>query len=284
MAEISWIKLSTGLPDNKKIKRIRKLPDGDKVILFWVFLLARAGESNKSGGLFLTDTMPYSEEDLSADFDFTVEFVRFALLTLEKYAMISRYEDVLFIKNWEEYQAIEGMEKVREQTRLRVAKHREKQKEIGCNVTGNATVTECNGTDIELDKEKERDKEKPRKYSDEHLRLATKLRDNLKEDFPKRMGKANLDKWSDDMRLMQEQDNRTTEQIEYVLDWLPTNDFWFGNILSVGKLRKQFDKLVYEIKKDKGRLNKKVKTSDTQKSFKETQEKLAKLGGNFDGY
>lgn len=68
MAEISWIKLSTGLPDNKKIKRIRKLPEGDKVILFWVFLLARAGESNQSGGIFLTDTMPYQEEDLAADF------------------------------------------------------------------------------------------------------------------------------------------------------------------------------------------------------------------------
>lgn len=149
MAEISWIKLSTSLPDNKKIKRIRKLPDGDKIILFWVFLLARAGESNKSGGLFLTETMPYNEEDLSADFDFSVEFVQFALLTLEKYGMITRYDDVLFIKNWEEYQSIEGMEKVREQTRLRVAKYRDKQKEIGCNVTCNATVTECNGTDID---------------------------------------------------------------------------------------------------------------------------------------
>ena len=79
MANISWIKLSTGLPDNKKIKRIRKLPDGDKVILFWVFLLARAGESNQSGGLFLTETLPYQEEDLAADFDFSIEFVHFAL-------------------------------------------------------------------------------------------------------------------------------------------------------------------------------------------------------------
>lgn len=165
MAQISWIKLSTGLPDNKKIKRIRKLPDGDNVILFWVFLLARAGESNKSGGVFLTDTLPYTEEDLAADFDFSVEFVRFAVLTLEKYSMITKYDEVLFIKNWEEYQAIDGLERVREQTRMRVSKHREKQKAIAageindpeCNVTGNAEVTPGNGTDIdkELDKEKD---------------------------------------------------------------------------------------------------------------------------------
>lgn len=161
MAEISWIKLSTGLPDNKKIKRIRKMPDGDKVILFWVFLLARAGEVNRRGGLFLTETLPYSEEDLAADFDFTVEFVRFALLTLEKYSMVTRYEEIFFIKHWEEYQSIEGLEKIREQNRLRQAKFRKKQKQLSLdNVTDNVTVTQSNGTDIEVDKEKDKEIEK----------------------------------------------------------------------------------------------------------------------------
>lgn len=157
MAEISWIKLSTGLPDNKKIKRIRKMPDGDKVIVFWVFLLARAGEVNRRGGLFLTETLPYSEEDLAADFDFTVEFVRFALLTLEKYSMVTRYEEIFFIKNWEEYQSIEGLEKIREQNRLRQAKFRKKQKQLSLD---NVTVTQSNGTDIEVDKEKDKEIEK----------------------------------------------------------------------------------------------------------------------------
>lgn len=165
MAEISWIKLSTGLPDNKKIKRIRKLPDGDKVILFWVFLLARAGESNQQGGLFLTDTLPYTAEDLAADFDFTIEFVNFSLITLEKYSMITRYDEVLFIKNWEEYQAIEGMERVREKNRIRQAKHREKQKKITLsnvtdNVTSNGEVTLSNAVDIDKELDIDIDKEK----------------------------------------------------------------------------------------------------------------------------
>lgn len=160
MAEINWIKLSTGFPDNRKIKRIRKLPDGDNVILFWVFLLARAGESNKKGGIFLTDTLPYTAEDLAADFDFTIEFVRFAILTLDKYSMITRYDDVLFIRNWEEYQSIEGMEKVREQNRIRQADFRERQKQLTLsnvtdNVMSNADVTHSNATDIELDIDKE---------------------------------------------------------------------------------------------------------------------------------
>lgn len=168
MAEISWIKLSTDIPDNRKVKRIRKLPDGDKIILFWVFLLSRAGESNKSGGLFITDTLPYSMEDLSADFDFSIEFVQFAILTLEKYSMITRYDEVLFIKNWEEYQSIEGMDKVREQNRKRQAIYREKQKQLTLsnvtpNVTGDADVTVSNGTDIELELDIELDIDKDNK-------------------------------------------------------------------------------------------------------------------------
>lgn len=154
MADVQWIKLSTGLPDHRKIKRIRKLPDGDKVILFWVFLLARAGESNRAGGLYLTETLPYTAEDLAVDFDFTLEMTQFAIITLEKYEMITRYDDIIFIKNWEEYQAIDSLEKVREQGRLRQQRYRDKQKRLSnSNVTRNAEVTPSNGTEEELDKE-----------------------------------------------------------------------------------------------------------------------------------
>lgn len=99
----------------------------------------------------------------------------------------------------------------------------------------------------------ETNKEKGRKFTDAHLRLATKLHDNLKNDFPKEMKKADLDKWADIIRLMQEKDELTLEQIEYVIDWLPKSDFWFGNIRSAKKLREQFDKLRYEIKSEKNR-------------------------------
>lgn len=173
MADISWIKLSTGLPDNKKIKRIRKLPDGDKVILFWVFLLSRAGESNKSGGLFLTDTLPYQEEDLAADFDFTVEFVQFALITLERYSMIIRYDEVLFIKNWEEYQAIEGMEKIREQNRLRKQRQREREKMMlghdNMSRDSHDDVTASHATEEEIEKEKSKKENKNKKLEPNDL-------------------------------------------------------------------------------------------------------------------
>lgn len=160
MAEVKWIKLDVSIPDNKKIKRIRKMPDGNNIVLFWVFLLSRAGESNQKGGLFFTENVPYTEDDLAADFDFSTEFVRFAIMTLEKYKMIELYDHIIFIKNWDEYQKMDKLEKLQEQNRVRQANYREKQKLIAnSNVTSNGKVTEDNATDIELDIELDIDKE-----------------------------------------------------------------------------------------------------------------------------
>lgn len=171
MAEVKWIKLDISFPDNKKVKRIRKMPDGNNIILFWVFLLSRAGESNQKGGLFFTENVPYTEEDLASDFDFSTEFVRFAILTLEKYKMIEVYEDVIFIKNWDEYQKMDKLERIKEQNRIRQAKYREKQRllvpgtlEENESVTDNNAgitlpVTENNAPEKELDLDLELDLE-----------------------------------------------------------------------------------------------------------------------------
>src|SRR5690625_2467517 len=130
MSEVKWIKLSTNMPDNRKVRKIRRLPDGNNIILFWVFLLSKAGESNQMGGLFFLEDMPYTIEDLADEFDFTHDFVRFALITLEKMQMVEMYDEIIYIKNWEKYQSVDQLEKMREQTRKRVAKHREKQKQL----------------------------------------------------------------------------------------------------------------------------------------------------------
>lgn len=92
-----------------------------------------------------------------------------------------------------------------------------------------------------------------RKYSDEHFRLASKLQNNLIDDFPKEMKKADLDKWADVIRLMEEKDQHTIEQIDYVLSWLPSNSFWFSNIRSAKKLRDKFETLKFEIKTEKSK-------------------------------
>lgn len=109
------------------------------------------------------------------------------------------------------------------------------------------STTSFNNTNNNTNKEVETS---PVKYSTEHFTLASKLKNNLLNDFPKEMKKANLEKWADVIRLMEEKDDRTIKQIEYVINWLPSSEFWFGNIRSAKKLREKFDNLKFEIKKE----------------------------------
>jgi len=147
---------------NKKIKRIRTLPEGNNIVLIWVLLLAQAGECNKSGALYLTDTLPFRVDDLAVEFDFEIQVINLAIITLEKFSMIEVFDEVIYIKNWGEYQNIDGLEKMREQARVRTASYREKLKQIPpCDVTCDVTVTHCDATELDLDKDldKELDKE-----------------------------------------------------------------------------------------------------------------------------
>lgn len=163
MADIKWIKLSTDLFNNRKIKQIQTMPEGDAIINIWVNLLCLAGNTNNNGWLYLTKEIPYTETMLQTEFGRPLPVVRLALATLEKFEMIEVIDDVYRISSWEKYQNVDAMDKVREQTRERVAKYRERQR-IGCNdncnVTCNVTVTECNATEKERREKKEEEDKK----------------------------------------------------------------------------------------------------------------------------
>ena len=76
MADVKWIKLSTGLPDNRKIKQIRTLPDGDTIALMWIFLMCLAGNSNDDGFVFFTKEIPYTDEMLAEEFKMDINTIR----------------------------------------------------------------------------------------------------------------------------------------------------------------------------------------------------------------
>jgi predicted phage replisome organizer len=147
--------------DDEKIKLIESMPDHDALLIIWIKLLAQAGKSNASGYLFLTQNIPYTEEMLATIFNRPLNTVRMALETFRKFGMIDITDDCIHICNWEKHQNVCGMEAIREQTRKRVQKHREKQKQIKecnmSNITERYNVTQSNA--IELDKEKDIDKD-----------------------------------------------------------------------------------------------------------------------------
>ena len=158
MADVKWIKLTTDMFDNRKIKHLRKLPDGNNIVLIWVMLLTMAGRCNAGGMIFLTENIPYTPKMLADELGFEENTVQLALTALENFNMVVTNHGHFTIAGWDEYQNIEGMDKIREQTRQRVAKHRERQKLLP-SVTCNATVTQCNATEEDKEEDKDKDKE-----------------------------------------------------------------------------------------------------------------------------
>lgn len=158
--ELKWIKLYADLFQHRKIDYISSFPGGDTIIVIWIRLLCLAGKLNNGGRLAMTDKLPYTEEMLASSFQKPIEVVCKALDMFENLDMISRENGFLQICNWEKYQAVEKEDKIREQTRKRVAEYKRKKKEktLG-NVTGNAEVTQGNAIEQEIEKEIEKEEE-----------------------------------------------------------------------------------------------------------------------------
>ena len=157
MAEVKWIKIATDIFDNQKIKIIESMPEGDAIIVIWFKILMLAGNVNDGGSVYFTKDIPYTDQMLATVFNRPLTTIQLALNTFEKFGMIEVVDDVIQLSNWEKYQNVDGLEKIREQNRIRVARHRERKK-LECNVTSNVTVTHGNAIDIEEDIDIEKDK------------------------------------------------------------------------------------------------------------------------------
>lgn len=157
MAEVKWIKLTTDMFDNRKIKHLRKLPEGNNIVLIWVMLLTMAGRCNSNGMIFLTENIPYTPKMLADELCFEESTVKLALQALEQFDMITTDYNYLFVSGWNEHQNIEGMDKIREQNRIRKRNQRERQKLA---IEEKSHVMSRDSHAIDIDKEKELDKEK----------------------------------------------------------------------------------------------------------------------------
>ncbi len=128
MAEVKWIKITTDIFNDEKILLIEQLPDADTIIVIWFKLLCMAGRDNNNGIFVMNNRVPYTEEMLAALFRRPLNTVRLALSTFEAYGMIDIIDDVITLPNWEKHQNIDGLDKIREQNRIRKRKQRERQK------------------------------------------------------------------------------------------------------------------------------------------------------------
>lgn len=131
MAEIRWIKLRIDMFDDEKIKIIQSMPDGDAILVIWIRIIALAGKCNAGGLILVEDEFPYTDEMLSIIFGKPLATVRLALQTFERFHMIESTEKGFYITNFDKHQNIEGLDKIREQNRIRKQRERAKKKALG---------------------------------------------------------------------------------------------------------------------------------------------------------
>ncbi len=128
MPDIKWIKITTEMFDDEKIRIIEAMPEADTLIVLWIRLICMAGKVNAGGHIFLSPELPYDDEQLAAVFNRPLNTVRLALETFKRLHMIELTEEGhIFLPKFEQHQNIEGMELVREATRKRVASFRKRE-------------------------------------------------------------------------------------------------------------------------------------------------------------
>ena len=200
MPDVKWIKITTDMFDNRKIKHIRKLPEGNNIVLIWVMLLTMAGKCNAGGIIFLTENIPYTTKMLADELDFEENVVIVALKALEEFGMIYTNENVLAISGWDEHQNIEGMDKIREQNRRRKQNQRMRQR-IAIEEKSHVMSRDSHATEEEKEKERDLEKEKI-KYNvvvDDYNRICSNLpKVTALSDARKKAIKARINKYGCD--------------------------------------------------------------------------------------
>jgi predicted phage replisome organizer len=149
---INWIKLDINILDDAKIKIIRSHPDGDSVVLLWIGLLCLAMKSSRPGTIEISDGLPYTVDDLSNLFHLEKKTVEMGLALFVKYRMVEVFEGgTIEVINFSKHQKLEEIERIRELTKARMAKYRERLRITHEPVTRNKRVTIRNVTPTDLD-------------------------------------------------------------------------------------------------------------------------------------
>lgn len=145
MADVGWVRLSTRLFENRKIKYLLNQPKGAELVLLWVHLLCAAGTVNDGGRVYISQNVMYTSQSLAADFGVPKTVADKALTLFQDLELIEIDSDgCIQILGWEKHQNVTGLEKIREQNRLRKQKQRQcdKSRNVDEDMSRDGHVTE----------------------------------------------------------------------------------------------------------------------------------------------
>lgn len=163
MADVKWIKITTGIFDDEKILLIESMPSADSIIVIWFKLLTLAGKQNNDGVFMMSNRIPYTDEMLASIFRRDVNTVRMALKVFEQFGMIEIVNNVITIPNWSKHQTLDAYEKKKARDRERIARKRAEQRALigvspDMSPDASPDVAFSEGEE-DKEEEKERDKE-----------------------------------------------------------------------------------------------------------------------------
>ena len=188
MSDVKWIKITTSMFDDEKIRLIESMPDKDAILIIWIKLLVQAGKTNASGYIYLNENIPYTDEMLSTLFNRPLSTVRLAIKTFEEFGMIEIDSKGIQVTNWCKHQNIEGLDKIRKQNRIRKQNQRDREKLLQLeDKNSHVTSRDSHATEEDIDKNKNReDIDKSR----EDIKPEENLPPQMNDENLKRISKA----------------------------------------------------------------------------------------------
>ena len=112
MAQVGWIKLSTDIFSNRKIKILLKEREGDTYLRIWIQILTIAGECNRDGGLYISDKTPFKIKDFTNIIGKSNKTLTKSLQKFVDLGMLILKDDTYFVKNWSKYQSVDKLRKL----------------------------------------------------------------------------------------------------------------------------------------------------------------------------
>jgi predicted phage replisome organizer len=144
-----WLKLKEDFFEEKQIRYLRKLPDGDKLVI--AYLKMQLKSLRTEGFIKYDQIMPNNEEELAMILDEDINIIKLMIQALIKVKAIEVLDDGSFyLIAMQDLVGKEG----ESAERVRRFRERQNQKMLQCNTN----VTECN-TEIEIEKEIKKEKE-----------------------------------------------------------------------------------------------------------------------------
>lgn len=166
-SNVKWIKMMVGMFDGMSFKKIKRAKIGgesfrDKLTAVWFELMDFAGKCNHEGAFISPSEIPFTDlADIATMIDRDEEELKLCMAFFINEGMVTVIDDVYSLSNWSEYQNQEGLDKIREQNRLRKRRQRENQKLLAdMSRDSPVTVTQSHATEEDIEREEEIEREK----------------------------------------------------------------------------------------------------------------------------